>query len=84
MDERIEKWLYDIKNAITEIESFTSDVDKTNFESYKGNLILKRAIERELEIIGEAMNRIIKASPDYLQSIPEAKQIIRLRNDTHM
>ena len=44
------------------------------------NLLLKRAIERELEIIGEAMNRIIKRDENFILQIEEAKSIISLRN----
>ena len=40
--------------------------------------MLKRAIERNLEIIGEAMNRILKEDPGFL--IENSKRIISLRN----
>ena len=62
MKEKIHKWLYDIKLAIDEIESFFID-RPMSFEEYKDNPLLKRAIERNLEIIGEAINRILKEQP---------------------
>jgi uncharacterized protein with HEPN domain len=40
--------------------------------------MLLRAVERELEIIGEAINRILKTEPQF--PIPESKKIIALRN----
>jgi uncharacterized protein with HEPN domain len=40
--------------------------------------LLRRGVERELEIIGEAINRILKINPDI--EIPEARRIIDLRN----
>ena len=49
-----------------------------DFNKYKSNTILKRAIERDLEIIGEAINRIITRDPDY--PIENAKRIVGLRN----
>lgn len=58
MDERILKWLFDIKMCIDEIGSFFNEEQK-DFSKYKRNLILKRAVERNLEIISEAINRII-------------------------
>jgi len=64
MDERILKWLYDIKSAIDEIESYFIDTPD-DFEYYKSNLILKHAVERNLEIIGEAVNRILNQEPDF-------------------
>ena len=41
------KWLYDIKVAIDEVDSFLEENGKT-FEAYKNNLLLKKAIERNL------------------------------------
>ncbi|MCL2650037.1 MAG: DUF86 domain-containing protein [Candidatus Azobacteroides sp.] len=77
MDERIEKWLYDIRFAIEEIESFFENTDRI-FANFKQNTMLKRAIERNLEIIGEATNRILKQNPEI--EITNARKIINLRN----
>ena len=77
MNEKILKWLFDIQAAITEIESFFEDYPK-DFNQYKSNLILKRAVERDLEIIGEAVNRIIKMEERF--PIENAKRIVSLRN----
>jgi len=77
MDERIEKWLYDIRFAIEEIESFFENTDRI-FTNFKQNTMLKRAIERNLEIIGEATNRILKQNPEI--EITNARKIINLRN----
>jgi len=48
------------------------------FSIYQNNTVIKRAVERNLEIIGEAMNRIIKVYPDI--PITDSKNIIGLRN----
>ena len=58
MDIEIKTWLYDILNAIDEIESFIADKPK-DFIAYQKDIKTKRAIERNIEIIGEAMNRIL-------------------------
>ncbi len=79
MDERINKWLVDILTAINEIETFRATEPKSLFE-YQEYLILKRAVERNLEIIGEAMNRIVTRDAGYLNKISEARNIIGLRN----
>jgi uncharacterized protein with HEPN domain len=79
MDERILKWLFDIKFSIDEIESFFEGQSK-DFFLYKQNLILKRAVERNLEIIGEAVNRIITRDNSFSEKISNAKAIIGLRN----
>jgi uncharacterized protein with HEPN domain len=77
MDERIEKWLYDIWVAIEEIELFFENSEKI-FTDFKQNIMLKRAIERNLEIIGEATNRILVREPDI--EISNARKIVNLRN----
>lgn len=79
MDERILKWLFDVKICIDEIDSFFIEEQK-DFSKYKRNLMLKRAIERNLEIIGEAINRIITRDNSFTQKISNAKAIIGLRN----
>jgi uncharacterized protein with HEPN domain len=79
MDDRIQKWLYDIKVAIDEIDSFFAG-EPMIFENYQQNKMLKRAVERELEIIGEAMNRIIKRDESFAQKIEDAMNIVGLRN----
>lgn len=79
MDSRINAWLYDIQTAITEIESFLDGRAK-NFFEYQKNLILRRAIEREMEIIGEALNRILKKDEAFMTRITDARGIIGLRN----
>jgi len=79
MDERILKWIYDIKMSIDEIDSFFTEKDK-DFFKYKNNLMLKRAVERNLEIIGEAVNRIITRDNSFAEKISNAKAIIGLRN----
>ena len=62
MDERILKWLFDIQEAIKEIDVFFSQKPK-EFSHYQSDVMLKRAIERNLEIIGEAINRENKKGP---------------------
>lgn len=67
---------YDVLTAIHEIELFLEDVP--NFLHYQNDLKTKRAIERNLEIIGEAINHIIKA--DAANSLTDARKIVDTRN----
>ncbi|MDI1255888.1 MAG: DUF86 domain-containing protein [Flavobacterium sp.] len=61
------------------MDSFFEGQEK-NLYKYKNSLILKRAVERNLEIIGEAINRIKLRDSEFLNNISEAKSIIGLRN----
>ena len=77
MDERIKKWLFDIITSINEIDSYFENREK-RFDLYKEDKILKRAVERNLEIIGEAVMRVFKKDPSI--AIKNVKGIIGLRN----
>ena len=74
MDERILKWLFDVKMSIDEIDAFFENKQK-NFFDYRTNIMLKRAVERNLEIIGEAINRIITRDKLFTEKITNAKAI---------
>jgi uncharacterized protein with HEPN domain len=76
MDIKIQAWLLDIKVCIEEIDEFLGS--KRDFIAYQKDKMKKKAIERNLEIIGEAVNRILKLNPDF--SLDNAKNIIGTRN----
>lgn len=73
MDERILKWLFDIKICIDEIDIFFKDEEK-DFFKHRNNLMLKRAVERNLEIVAEAVNRIITRDNSFTEKLPTQKQ----------
>ncbi|CCZ69103.1 DUF86 domain-containing protein [Bacteroides gallinaceum] len=77
MDDLIKKHLQDILTAIEEIESFFGDKPKL-FDDFYNNLCLRRAIERNIEIIGEAMNRILKTDKNI--AITNSRKIVDARN----
>ena len=77
MDELIKKHLQDILTAIEEVESFFGNAPKV-YDDFYSNLCLRRAIERNIEIIGEAMNRILKVDKDI--AITNSRKIVDARN----
>ena len=70
----IKTWLFDILNAIHEIENFAPE----DFIQYQNDLKTRRAVERNIEIIGEAVNRIVKKNSAI--QITDAINIIDTRN----
>lgn len=76
MDINIKTWLVDIQQSIEEINEFLGE--RRDFFAYQNDLKTKKAVERNLEIIGEAVNRIIKLDQNF--AISEAKNIINTRN----
>lgn len=77
MDPEIKTWLFDVLQSIAEIESYFEEKPK-KFDEYISDIKTKRAVERDIEIIGEAVNRIIKKDKDF--KIENAQKIIGARN----
>lgn len=76
MEKEVQTWLEDIKQAIDEIESFLPK--KMDFLEFKKDLKTRKAIERNIEIIGEAVNRILNVNPEI--KITKARKIVDTRN----
>lgn len=77
MDNEIKTWLYDINKSIEEIDGFFEEGNK-KFENFVSDLKTKKAIERNLEIIGEALNRILKKNDKI--KISNTRKIVDTRN----
>jgi uncharacterized protein with HEPN domain len=77
MDLEARKLLYDIEQAIQLILSF---VRGKQFEDYAGNALLRSAVERQFEIIGEALNRLHRLYPDLATQVSDYQRIIAFRN----
>lgn len=73
----IKKHLQDILTAIEEVEGFFGNAPKV-YDDFYSNLCLRRAVERNIEIIGEAMNRILKVDKDI--AITNSRKIVDARN----
>jgi uncharacterized protein with HEPN domain len=76
MKREIKKCLFDINTSIDSIYDYLGG--DRNFFEYQKDKLLRRGIEREIEIIGEAMNRILRIDPDF--KIENSRQIIDTRN----
>jgi len=76
MTEKGKKYLSDILMAIDLIENFITDTP--DFNLYEKDLKTQSAVERQLAIIGEALNKLKQTESDL--SIQNDKQIIGFRN----
>ena len=76
MEIEIKTWLYDIFNAINEIESFINI--ESGFDFFQKDLKSRRAVERNIEIIGEAMSRIVNKESSV--ELSNSRKIIDTRN----
>ena len=70
-------YLYDIERAISGIEE---DAHALTFDEYERDRTKRRSIEREFEIIGEAMARLARRAPDVADRITDYQRIIAFRN----
>lgn len=77
MERSINKILEDIRNAILEVDSFF-ETRPMRYDVYLSDVCLRRAVERNITIIGEAMNRLLHIAPDI--EITAARRIVDTRN----
>ncbi len=69
-------FLSDIRRSICEISTFLPA--EMDFPAFQADLKTRKAVERNLEIIGEAMSRILKINPQF--SIDNVRKIVDTRN----
>jgi uncharacterized protein with HEPN domain len=71
------KYLFDIQEACARIADFTAG---RAFEDYTQDAMLRSAVERQFEIVGEAMSRLLRTAPDLEPGITDCRKIIAFRN----
>lgn len=71
------KYLFDIERAADSISQFTAG--KT-LADYEANRLLRAGVEREFEIIGEAVSQLAKRDPALAERIPDHRRLIAFRN----
>lgn len=76
MDNREKKYLFDIQTCIHNIDSYIGEPKL--FDTFEKNQMLQDAVERNLEIIGEAINQLLKINPSI--PISNARRIVDARN----
>lgn len=69
--------LFDALSACKYIIDFTSSI---SYEDYLNDAKTRFAVERQFEILGEAINRVKKLSPDLLDKITDWQEVIAFRN----
>jgi uncharacterized protein with HEPN domain len=71
------KFLFDVENAAKLIVQFTRG---RSFTDYTGDPMLRSAVERQFEIMGEALNKLSKIDPAAAARVEDHRRIIAFRN----
>lgn len=71
------KILEDISHATTEIVKFTKG---KKHDDYAADSLLRSAVERKFEIVGEALTRLNRRDPAVASLIHDADKIVAFRN----
>lgn len=77
MDRKIRKYLADILASIIEIESFMAERPKEH-ATFCNDTLFRRGVERNMEIMGEALNNVLKIDPNI--AITSSRKIVDTRN----
>jgi uncharacterized protein with HEPN domain len=71
------KYLWDAREAAARIVRFTTN---RSFEHYLIDEILRAAVERQFEIVGEALSGLRRVDPDMAATVPDLARIVAFRN----
>lgn len=71
------KYLFDIERAADSITQFTAGKTLADYEASR---LLRAGVEREFEIIGEAVAQLARRDPALADRIPEYRRLIAFRN----
>lgn len=69
--------LWDAHQACLAISTFVEGIGEEGFQS---NLLVQSAVERQLEILGEALNRLRRTDAATAEQVPDLDRIIGMRN----
>jgi uncharacterized protein with HEPN domain len=73
----IRKYLFDMAEACELIESFVAG---KSFDDYAADALLRSGVERQFEILGEALSRLLQIAPELSNRISDTRRIISFRN----
>lgn len=73
----VRKYLFDIQQATNLIDGFCAG---KSFADYQQDPMFRSAVERQFEIVGEAVSRLAQFSPALAEKLTEYRRIIAFRN----
>src|SRR5437870_2077314 len=73
----VRKYLFDIAQACDLITQFTSGM---TFTHYSSDALLRSAVERQFEVVGEALNQALRQWPGLADRVSDCRRIVAFRN----
>jgi uncharacterized protein with HEPN domain len=73
----VKKSVWDAWSACQALKTFTTG---QTFEVYLADIMLRSAVERQFEILGEALSRVVRVEPSFRDRFPEIGEVIGMRN----
>ncbi|WP_103063162.1 DUF86 domain-containing protein [Actinomyces qiguomingii] len=70
-------YLWDAAEAARSVIAF---VDGIGWEQFASDAMRRSAVERQLEILGESLNRLRRTDPQTAERIPDVHRIVGMRN----
>lgn len=70
-------YLWDARHAVELLKEFSMG---KSFDDYTSDALLRSAVERQFEIVGEALNNLSKVDVQLASSIPDLPRIVAFRN----
>jgi len=77
MRREAKKYLFDMQQAVTLLTSFTHG---KSFADFSADPLLRSGVERQFEIVGEALTHLAKEDAEVAASISDFRRIIAFRN----
>lgn len=77
MQPEVDKYLYDVIQAGELVRQF---VALRSLEEYREDALLRSAVERQFEIIGEALTQALRLAPELGAAISYSRRVIAFRN----
>lgn len=70
-------YLWDAREAAGRIVDFVAG---RTWDDYETDVLLRSAVERQFEIVGEALNKLHLADPQLAAEVPDLRRIVAFRN----
>ncbi len=69
--------LWDVSDACKQVKQFIAGLSEAE---YRQNAMVRSAVERQLEIVGEALNTLRKSDVEVAGKVPDLHRLVGLRN----